>query len=311
MASSSPDNNPFPWQPPPYATYGDCSLAICTIYCPQWCMFFPPPPDSSGSGTYFSPLVISVIVILGTAFLLVTYFTIFKKSCGRRRLPGRDPPSGDHVDSVFLRAGSPVGLDESAIKSIAVYKYKKGEGLVDGTDCSVCLSEFQDDESLRLLPKCNHAFHLPCIDAWLKSHSNCPLCRANASPSVNSSPPYELPLTVLSSPSPTNHDDTIPTATTVSTNSNTSVSNEVVITVMTDDVSPSSETESSGGQDHVPIADVLSEGHEEEVEGRRTEPKAIGPSKSFRCSDDSTYKSINNIPELRRAVSTGGSVHRK
>ncbi|KAL6952752.1 RING-type E3 ubiquitin transferase [Sarracenia purpurea var. burkii] len=47
------------------------------------------------------------------------------------------------------------------------------------TECSVCLNEFQEDETLRLLPKCNHAFHLPCIDTWLRSHTNCPMCRAD------------------------------------------------------------------------------------------------------------------------------------
>ncbi|CAL1395531.1 unnamed protein product [Linum trigynum] len=45
-------------------------------------------------------------------------------------------------------------------------------------NCSVCLSEFEEGESLRLLPKCSHAFHIPCIDTWLRSHKNCPLCRA-------------------------------------------------------------------------------------------------------------------------------------
>ncbi|KAK8507519.1 hypothetical protein V6N13_141538 [Hibiscus sabdariffa] len=71
------------------------------------------------------------------------------------------------------------GLDESVVKAITVCKFKKNEGLIEGTDCSVCLSEFMEDESLRLLPKCNHAFHVPCIDTWFKSHSTCPLCRAN------------------------------------------------------------------------------------------------------------------------------------
>lgn len=49
---------------------------------------------------------------------------------------------------------------------------------MESSDCSVCLSEFQENERLRLLPECSHAFHVPCIDTWLKSHSNCPLCRA-------------------------------------------------------------------------------------------------------------------------------------
>ncbi|KAJ8555147.1 hypothetical protein K7X08_012643 [Anisodus acutangulus] len=88
-------------------------------------------------------------------------------------LEENDPSNHDawHVNTT--------GLDESLIKSIRVFKYEKGSGLAEGTDCSVCLSEFQEDESLRLLPKCSHAFHVTCIDTWLKSHSNCPLCRAN------------------------------------------------------------------------------------------------------------------------------------
>lgn len=75
----------------------------------------------------------------------------------------------------FIRT---VGLQQSVIDSITVFKYRKNEGLIDGTECSVCLGEFQQEESLRLLPKCSHAFHIPCIDTWLRSHTNCPLCRA-------------------------------------------------------------------------------------------------------------------------------------
>ncbi|KAM0923006.1 hypothetical protein ACQ4PT_005788 [Festuca glaucescens] len=56
------------------------------------------------------------------------------------------------------------GMDETLINKITVCKYKHGDGFVDSTDCSVCLGEFRDGESLRLLPKCSHAFYLPCID---------------------------------------------------------------------------------------------------------------------------------------------------
>lgn len=59
---------------------------------------------------------------------------------------------------------------------------------MEGTDCSVCLSEFQQDDTLRLLPKCSHAFHIQCIDRWLKSHTNCPLCRAPIVASENLAP---------------------------------------------------------------------------------------------------------------------------
>lgn len=77
--------------------------------------------------------------------------------------------------------------------------------MVDGTDCSVCLGEFREEESLRLLPKCSHAFHVQCIDTWLRSHSNCPLCRANIV-SLGPPPPPQSPAPPLPS-SETSHAD--------------------------------------------------------------------------------------------------------
>ncbi|XVF01533.1 hypothetical protein REPUB_Repub04eG0097100 [Reevesia pubescens] len=77
-----------------------------------------------------------------------------------------------------------IGLQPSIINSIAICKYKRGEGIVEGTECSVCLNEFEEDETVRLLPKCSHAFHIPCIDTWLRSHTNCPMCRAPIVPNT-------------------------------------------------------------------------------------------------------------------------------
>ncbi|XP_047340345.1 RING-H2 finger protein ATL52-like [Impatiens glandulifera] len=181
----TPNNNFFP----------DCSQPICTAYCPQWCYFiFPPPPPSSGADdtTNFSPLVVAVIGILTGAFLLITYYTIISKYCKqtRTRTRSNDPDSiqqpNQNPEQDFIQSG----LDESTIKSIRVCKY--GDGFIEGTECAVCLSEFEDNENLRVLPKCSHAFHLHCIDVWLKSHSNCPLCRANVVSVMN--PVVELEL---------------------------------------------------------------------------------------------------------------------
>ncbi|KMZ63087.1 putative Ring finger protein [Zostera marina] len=48
-------------------------------------------------------------------------------------------------------------------------------------DCAVCLSKFEPQDQLRLLPACRHVFHSTCIDTWIKSTPSCPLCRSSIS----------------------------------------------------------------------------------------------------------------------------------
>ncbi|XP_028784756.1 RING-H2 finger protein ATL63 [Neltuma alba] len=74
------------------------------------------------------------------------------------------------------------GLDSASIAAIPVFVYEADtmdeEGDERELECVICLSVFEDGESGRSLPKCGHAFHVECIDMWLSSHSNCPICRA-------------------------------------------------------------------------------------------------------------------------------------
>ncbi|KAK6943267.1 Zinc finger, RING-type [Dillenia turbinata] len=68
------------------------------------------------------------------------------------------------------------GLKKSALRQIPVAVYGSGANL-PATECPICLGEFVDGEKVRVLPKCNHGFHVRCIDTWLVSHSSCPNCR--------------------------------------------------------------------------------------------------------------------------------------
>ncbi len=52
-------------------------------------------------------------------------------------------------------------------------------------ECAVCLSDFEEEDDLRLLPGCKHVFHKDCIDVWFQSHSTCPLCRASLVPKTS------------------------------------------------------------------------------------------------------------------------------
>ncbi|XP_014506014.1 E3 ubiquitin-protein ligase RING1 [Vigna radiata var. radiata] len=143
-----------------------------------------------------STCIVGVFIFLFIVSTLIRYFysrRYNRTPNGTRHTPilfdlNGDPPTSnndhdvadqDHLPPVhhvwYIRT---VGLQQSLIDSITVFKYRKNEGIIDSSECSVCLGEFQHDETLRLLPKCSHAFHVPCIDTWLRSHKNCPLCRA-------------------------------------------------------------------------------------------------------------------------------------
>ncbi|KAM3342429.1 RING-H2 finger protein ATL54 [Capsicum galapagoense] len=174
---------------------------FCDATCPYACYpyvdldyYIPPPPPtplprpqlSSKHHQNIAPFVIISVALFASLFILVSYYLIIVKNClnfNRRRTPSPQD------EEVFDENRAPVidhpiwyintiGLQPSVIDKITILKYKRGDGIVEGTNCSVCLNEFQDDESLRLLPNCKHAFHIRCIDTWLRSHTNCPLCRS-------------------------------------------------------------------------------------------------------------------------------------
>ncbi|KAF7149884.1 hypothetical protein RHSIM_Rhsim02G0007100 [Rhododendron simsii] len=77
------------------------------------------------------------------------------------------------------------GLDAALLGSLPVFLYS-AQTHPHVVECAVCLSEFEENEKVRVLPKCNHGFHLDCIDMWFHSHSTCPLCRSPVEPVVPS-----------------------------------------------------------------------------------------------------------------------------
>ncbi|GMI79292.1 Arabidopsis toxicos en levadura 6 [Hibiscus trionum] len=138
--------------------------------------------DQRYSYARFSPSLAIIIVVLIAALFFVGVFAIYFRSCsdvnGTRR--GVQPVNGGTGRSMRGR-----GLEASVIESfpVMVYSEVKDHKIGNGAlECAVCLNEFEDDETLRLIPKCDHVFHPECIDAWLASHTTCPVCRANLVP---------------------------------------------------------------------------------------------------------------------------------
>ncbi|XP_022753645.1 RING-H2 finger protein ATL39-like [Durio zibethinus] len=49
-----------------------------------------------------------------------------------------------------------------------------------GDECVICLESFQEKDVCCVLVNCDHVFHKPCVEEWLKINFSCPLCRTDA-----------------------------------------------------------------------------------------------------------------------------------
>ncbi|KAG8387575.1 hypothetical protein BUALT_Bualt02G0035600 [Buddleja alternifolia] len=123
-----------------------------------------------------SSMALTIIVLL-TALFFLGFFSVYirrvasseeppppSRAAARRRLPQSTSRKG--------------GLESSAVDSLPVVAYGKAakHRMID--DCPICLSEFGERESVKLIPYCGHVYHPTCIDTWLASHVTCPLCRS-------------------------------------------------------------------------------------------------------------------------------------
>ncbi|XP_072967988.1 RING-H2 finger protein ATL1-like [Typha angustifolia] len=149
----------------------------------------PPSPSSSSTSANFPILALSILGILTTSILLLSYYIFVIRCCLTWRRPDiLSRLSGSrHRHHAWTRAYSRSvernGLNESAIRAIPTFRYSRGGGGGGAKqrsfhECAVCLNEFQEEERIRQLPNCLHVFHIDCIDTWLQSNANCPLCRS-------------------------------------------------------------------------------------------------------------------------------------
>ena len=45
------------------------------------------------------------------------------------------------------------------------------------TLCSICREQIKNNDVVKKIKKCNHFYHLTCIDKWFERKSTCPVCR--------------------------------------------------------------------------------------------------------------------------------------
>ncbi|OWM85384.1 hypothetical protein CDL15_Pgr019008 [Punica granatum] len=118
------------------------------------------------------------LAILSGVCLSLWIISIFVSNC----FPCVENRSRRPIVAVGMRR---TGLDPAVIETLPTMVYsdvkrlRLGQGVLE---CAVCLSEFEDHETLRLMLNCDHGFHLDCIDIWLTQHRTCPVCRTTVLP---------------------------------------------------------------------------------------------------------------------------------
>ncbi|KAG0471617.1 hypothetical protein HPP92_016163 [Vanilla planifolia] len=171
----------------PFST-GSTALVLLLLFLGVLCVHAQPPSNGNGSNnnnnddnkpylssTNFNPSMAIIIVVIISAFFFLGFFSIYIRQCG-----------GEQIDTATTilggRSRRPRGLDPAILETFPIMVYsevkehKIGKGALE---CAICLNEFEDDDTIRLLTKCDHVFHQECIDAWLTNHVTCPVCRTN------------------------------------------------------------------------------------------------------------------------------------
>uniref|UniRef100_A0A0A9G5F5 RING-type E3 ubiquitin transferase n=1 Tax=Arundo donax TaxID=35708 RepID=A0A0A9G5F5_ARUDO len=129
-------------------------------------------------------MVTTVMAFSVSAFFVLFVFT--RLLCARLHLRAA-AATADHAGDAYVVEAINVerginGLEPSVVTSFPTVKFGDRSQLPpvqEKSQCTVCLEEYAAKDVVRVLPACGHAFHAPCIDAWLRQHPTCPVCRAS------------------------------------------------------------------------------------------------------------------------------------
>lgn len=128
--------------------------------------------------------LISSLVTLGIIFSIVFIFLFYRciKSRRHHRQPQRDVEAAkakpkETIDLQTLSDANP-SQKYTEVKELTRQATSASTQSGSAEVCAVCIEVLVDDDDVRRL-KCNHVFHMSCIDSWFqKHHVDCPLCRS-------------------------------------------------------------------------------------------------------------------------------------
>ncbi|KAF7053451.1 hypothetical protein CFC21_061382 [Triticum aestivum] len=130
-------------------------------------------PGDDGGTPYEAGVAVVVSVLFVLALVRLARYILGPPSDGEaQQQPAQGRGDGEPQPEVAVEVRSVEAL---------VCAYRRGDGWREAT-CPVCLSDFADGETVRVLPACMHYFHAACVGEWLRRNTTCPVCRTTPPP---------------------------------------------------------------------------------------------------------------------------------
>ncbi|OWM81162.1 RING-H2 finger protein ATL80-like [Punica granatum] len=121
--------------------------------------------SADGGSPAGSDFVLILAALLCALICVLGLVAVARCACLRR------PSQANPADPKANR-----GLKKKILRSLPKLTIAP-ESAAGFSDCAICLGELAVGDEIRVLPQCGHAFHVTCVDTWLRSHSSCPSCR--------------------------------------------------------------------------------------------------------------------------------------
>ncbi|KAK1409369.1 hypothetical protein QVD17_35895 [Tagetes erecta] len=116
------------------------------------------------------------IIVLFSVILLITLLFLYARwICKSSSNSSSSAVADSHNTSVLASYVQAQGLDTAAIDNLPITLHRVSTG---ESECCICLGVFEEGDKVKVLPNCCHVYHSECVDKWLFTHSNCPICRA-------------------------------------------------------------------------------------------------------------------------------------
>ncbi|GJW00096.1 RING-H2 finger protein ATL16 [Tanacetum coccineum] len=133
---------------------------------------------------YFLPEICSIIFLVWLMF-----YVCLTGDCWNENQDGRNLDDGERSRrihdivarelrlQIYLDQQVEGSLDNNVAGRTKDYIYERSMCKNENYDCVICLEEFKEKETVRVVEPCNHLFHKYCLTKWLPQHQTCPTCR--------------------------------------------------------------------------------------------------------------------------------------